>query len=73
MLAQITNIIANQEGNIINVDINELDGDVNIITFQVGVQSRVHLASIIKKLRVIPFVNKVYRYPDIQPKGQKRG
>lgn len=72
VLAQVTNIIANQEGNIVNVDINELDGDVNIITFQIGVKNRVHLASIIKKLRVVPFVNKVYRHPDIQPKGHKR-
>ncbi|AOE48917.1 bifunctional GTP diphosphokinase/guanosine-3',5'-bis pyrophosphate 3'-pyrophosphohydrolase [Kangiella sediminilitoris] len=72
VLAQVTNIIANQDGNIVNVDINELDGDVNIITFLMGVKNRVHLANIIKKLRVIPFVNKVYRYPDIQPKGHKR-
>lgn len=71
VLAQVTNIIANHEGNIINIDINELDGDVNFITFQIGVRNRVHLASIIRKLRVIPFVNKVYRHPDIQPKGQK--
>ncbi|MHC9511691.1 bifunctional GTP diphosphokinase/guanosine-3',5'-bis pyrophosphate 3'-pyrophosphohydrolase [Kangiella sp. M94] len=63
VLAQITNIISNQEANIVNVDINELDGSTNILTFQMGVHHRVHLANIIKKLRVIPFVNKVHRHP----------
>lgn len=63
VLAQITNIISNQEANIVNVDINELDGSTNILTFQMGVRNRVHLANIIKKLRVIPFVNKVHRHP----------
>lgn len=63
VLAQITNIISNQEANIVNVDINEQDGSTNILTFQMGVRHRVHLANIIKKLRVIPFVNKVHRHP----------
>ncbi len=63
VLAQITNIISNQEANIVNVDINELDGSTNILTFQMGVRNRIHLANIIKKLRVIPFVNKVHRHP----------
>ncbi|WP_041296257.1 bifunctional GTP diphosphokinase/guanosine-3',5'-bis pyrophosphate 3'-pyrophosphohydrolase [Kangiella koreensis] len=63
VLAQITNIISNQEANIVNVDINEQDGSTNILTFQMGVHHRVHLANIIKKLRVIPFVNKVHRHP----------
>lgn len=63
VLAQITNIISNQEANIVNVDINEQDGSTNILTFQMGVHHRVHLANLIKKLRVIPFVNKVHRHP----------
>lgn len=63
VLAQVTNIIANQEANIVNVNIDELDGHINILNFEIRVRDRVHLASIIKKLRVIPFVNKVNRQP----------
>ena len=63
VLAQVTNIIANQEANIVNVNIDELDGHINIIHFEIRVRDRIHLASIIKKLRVIPFVNKVHRHP----------
>ena len=63
VLAQVTNIIANQEANIVNVSVDELDGHINIINFEIFVRDRVHFASIIKKLRVIPFVNKVHRLP----------
>ncbi len=62
VLAQITSIISNQDINIINVKIDELDGDINILHFDIRVEHRVQLASIIKKLRVVPFVNKVQRH-----------
>lgn len=61
VLAQITSIISNQDINIVNVNINELDGNINILNFDVRLRDRVHLASIIKKLRVVPFVNRVQR------------
>ncbi|NVJ64939.1 MAG: bifunctional GTP diphosphokinase/guanosine-3',5'-bis pyrophosphate 3'-pyrophosphohydrolase [Gammaproteobacteria bacterium] len=61
VLAQITGIIANQDINIVNVKIDELDGNINILHFEVRLKHRAHLASIIKKLRVVPFVNKVQR------------
>ncbi len=61
VLAQITSIISNQDINIVNVKIDELDGNINILHFEVKVDNRAHLASIIKKLRVVPFVNKVQR------------
>ncbi len=61
VLAQITGIIANQDINIVNVKIDELDGNINILHFEVRLKNRAHLASIIKKLRVVPFVNKVQR------------
>ncbi|WP_251358588.1 bifunctional GTP diphosphokinase/guanosine-3',5'-bis pyrophosphate 3'-pyrophosphohydrolase [Kangiella sp. TOML190] len=62
VLAQITSIISNQEINIVNVKIDELDGDINILNFEVRLKDRAQLASIIKKLRVVPFVNKVQRH-----------
>lgn len=61
VLAQITSIISNQDINIVNVKIDELDGNINILHFEVRLHNRAHLASIIKKLRVVPFVNKVQR------------
>ncbi len=61
VLAQITSIISNQDINIVNVSIDELDGNINLLHFEVRLHNRAHLASIIKKLRVVPFVNKVQR------------
>ncbi|MEM9103362.1 MAG: bifunctional GTP diphosphokinase/guanosine-3',5'-bis pyrophosphate 3'-pyrophosphohydrolase [Pseudomonadota bacterium] len=63
VLAQLTNMISNQDANIINIEIDERDGSHNVITFLLGVSNRVHLATIIKKIRVMPFTNKITRMP----------
>lgn len=61
VLAQITSIISKQEINIINVGIDEMDGDINVLNFSIRIENRRALASIMKKLRVMPFVNRVQR------------
>ncbi len=63
VLAQLTSALSGQEANIVNIAIDEQDGQTNTILFLMKVHNRVHVATIIKKLRVMPFVNKALRYP----------
>ncbi len=52
VLAKITSILADADANIINMKIDEHDGAHYRIYFIISVTDRVHLASIIKKLRL---------------------
>jgi GTP diphosphokinase / guanosine-3',5'-bis(diphosphate) 3'-diphosphatase len=61
VLAQMTSKLAAANSNIVNMHIDEHDGSHNQITFLITVQDRVHLAKIIKKLRVLPFITKITR------------
>lgn len=63
VLAQLTNMVSELDANIVNIDIDERDGSHNVIYFLLGVKDRVHLAKIIKKIRVMPITNKISRYP----------
>ena len=61
VLATMTSKLADEDANIINMQIDEHDGAHYRITFLISVHDRVHLASIIKKLRLIPSVVKLSR------------
>jgi len=62
VLASLTNLLSEAEGNIIDIHVARDDGYTNTLTFRVGVRSRIHLARIIKRLRSSKAVNKIERY-----------
>ena len=61
VLAALTNLMAESEGNIIDVHVGRDDGFTNTLLFKVGVKNRVHLARIIKRLRLNKSVSKIER------------
>jgi len=62
VLAGLTHLISQAEGNIIDVNVGRDDGYTNTLLFQLGVRSRVHLARVIKRLRSHPSVSRLERY-----------
>jgi len=61
VLAKMTSKLADADANIINMQIDEHDGIHYRINFLVSVHDRVHLATIIKRLRLMPSVVKIAR------------
>ncbi|MEL0036213.1 MAG: bifunctional GTP diphosphokinase/guanosine-3',5'-bis pyrophosphate 3'-pyrophosphohydrolase [Gammaproteobacteria bacterium] len=61
VLAKITAKLAESEINISNMEIDEHDGMHYRLYFIIAVRDRTHLASIIKRLRLIPTVAKIIR------------
>ncbi|MDJ0880114.1 MAG: RelA/SpoT family protein [Gammaproteobacteria bacterium] len=60
-LARLAATIADMSSNIENVNQSEKDGLISTTDFIVTVRDRIHLARIIKKLRALPVVNKIWR------------
>lgn len=56
VLASLASAIAEAHGNIVNVHVDEADGRHNAIQFIVAVRHRLHLAKIMRRLRLIPEV-----------------
>ncbi|WP_028109327.1 bifunctional GTP diphosphokinase/guanosine-3',5'-bis pyrophosphate 3'-pyrophosphohydrolase [Ferrimonas futtsuensis] len=61
ILAKLTSIIAACDANIHNLNTEEKEGRVYTITLTLTVKNRVHLANVMRKLRVQPEVLKVAR------------
>ncbi len=61
VLARIATVIAEQESNINNVNVDERDGKFPAIRFIVEVADRIHLAQILRQIRTEPSVIKVTR------------
>ncbi|MFT5656874.1 MAG: guanosine-3',5'-bis(diphosphate) 3'-pyrophosphohydrolase [Gammaproteobacteria bacterium] len=61
VLANLATTIANASSNIEHVNLTEKDGRISTIEFIVVVSDRVHLARIMKKLRSLPVVNRIWR------------
>ncbi|MGL5948865.1 MAG: bifunctional GTP diphosphokinase/guanosine-3',5'-bis pyrophosphate 3'-pyrophosphohydrolase [Aeromonas sp.] len=61
-LAQLTNVIAATGANIHGISTEERDGRVYLVTLLITTTNRVHLANIMRKIRVIPDVMKVSRH-----------
>ena len=53
--------IANMSSNIEHVNVTEKDGRISTIEFVVTVSDRIHLARIMKKLRSLAVVNRIWR------------
>jgi len=61
VLATLAATIANTASNIEHVNLTEKDGRISTIEFVVTVQDRIHLARIMKKLRSLGVVNRIWR------------
>ena len=61
VLATLAATIANMSSNIEHVNLTEKDGRISTIDFVITVKDRVHLARIMKKLRSLPVVNRIWR------------
>ncbi|MCZ6471654.1 MAG: ACT domain-containing protein, partial [Gammaproteobacteria bacterium] len=61
VLANLAATIANTSSNIEHVQLTEKDGRISTIEFVVTVKDRTHLARIMKKLRSLQVVNRIWR------------
>ena len=61
VLATLAATIADMSSNIEHEQLTEKDGRISTIEFVVTVQDRIHLARIMKKLRSLPVVNRIWR------------
>lgn len=61
VLATIATAIADAESNIADIHVDPRDGKHNSISFLIGVRNRTHLAKIMRKLRAIKQVSRIYR------------
>ena len=61
VLATLAATIADMSSNIEHVHLTEKDGRISTIEFVVTVTDRIHLARIMKKLRRLPVVNRIWR------------
>ena len=61
VLANLATTIANTSSNIEHVNVTEKDGRISTIEFVVTVKDRIHLARIMKRLRRLPVVNRIWR------------
>lgn len=61
VLAKLTNGIASTNANILGISTEEKEGSFYVITLEISVHDRIHLANIMRKLRIMPEVQKVYR------------
>ena len=61
VLARIATIIAEQESNINNLNVDERDGQIPIIRVSIDVTGRVHMARILRQIRMQPSVVRVSR------------
>lgn len=61
VLAALTTAIAAADSNIGNINVDPKDGYHNAVTFSITVRNRVHLAKILRRLRAIKVVLRIYR------------
>jgi len=60
-LAKITNIIAAEGSNIHNLSTEERDGRVYLINLRISVRDRIHMANVMRRIRVLPEVLRTSR------------
>ena len=61
VLATLSAAIADMYSNIEHVNLTEKDGRISTMEFVITVNDRIHLARIMKKLRSLPVVNRIWR------------
>lgn len=73
MLAAVSTSIAGQQTNIGHATVEQRDGEVSILTLEVEVKDRKHLARIVRAIRGMPEVLKVSRTIAHHARGRDRG
>lgn len=61
VLAKLTNLITSTGANIVELAADEKEGSLYIIDLGVTVKDRVHIANVMRRIRVMPDVQKVFR------------
>ena len=61
VLAKLTSVIASQDSNIQDLSTDDRETGEYVIKITLSVLGRVHLANVMRKIRVLPDVQKVYR------------
>ena len=61
VLASLATAIAEAESNIGNINVDPRDGKHSTVTFSLSVHDRKHLARVMRKLRSIKVVMRLYR------------
>ncbi|MDY6828698.1 MAG: RelA/SpoT family protein [Pseudomonadota bacterium] len=61
MLATVATAVAASQGNIEKINTADRDGRLTILTLEVSVHDRQHMARILRRLRAIPEVSRVHR------------
>lgn len=61
VLAKLTTMIATQDSNIQDLSTEDRDTGEYVIKITLSVKDRVHLANVMRKIRIMPDVQKVYR------------
>ncbi|MCC5812826.1 MAG: bifunctional GTP diphosphokinase/guanosine-3',5'-bis pyrophosphate 3'-pyrophosphohydrolase [Ectothiorhodospiraceae bacterium] len=61
VLAEVAANISDTDGNILNVSVDEREGMIVTISFSIAVRNRVHLARIMRRLRVLNAVLRITR------------
>lgn len=61
VLATVAAAISEQEANIVNVEINDKDDRDTLLSFEIEVRSRHHLAQVIKRIRRIKHISHINR------------
>ena len=69
MIASLATTITAVEGNIEKISMEERDASFCLVQLLINVKDRVHLARIIKRLRVIKGVHSITRRRESQPSG----
>lgn len=61
VLAKLTTVIASQDSNIQDLSTDDRDTGEYVIKITLSVRDRINLANVMRKIRVLPEVLKVYR------------
>ena len=61
-LAKLTNAITTCDSNIINLITDEKESNVYFVDLEVTTRNRIHFADIMRKIRIMPEVQKVSRH-----------
>lgn len=62
VLAAIASAVSDAEANIDNITVEPVDGTYNIVNLTLSVRDRIHLARILRRLRLLPAVEKITRH-----------
>ena len=60
-LAKLTSVIASTQANIVEIATDEKESNLYIIDLGITVKDRIHVADVMRKIRVMPDVQRVYR------------